>query len=63
MEISIGKLVALCFILGILFKTYLYVYYPFEFIQDNDLSEIEKIGSLVRSINNSLITCSFDISR
>ena len=61
MEISIGKLVALCLILGILFKTYIYiyVYYPFEFIQDNDLSEIEKIGSLVRSINNSLITCSF----
>ena len=63
MEISIGKLVVLCLILGILFKTYIYVYYPFEFIQNNDVSEIEKIGSLVRSINNSLITCSFDISR
>ena len=50
MEVSVGKVVAFCFILGILFKVY--VYSPFEFIQNNAAIEIGNTNNEVSSMNN-----------
>merc|ERR1712018_755809 len=66
MEVSVGKVVAFCFILGILFKVY--VYSPFEFIQNNAVIDIgntnnEDIGSKNISLSNNvtIVTAFFDI--
>ena len=49
MEVSVGKVVAFCFILGILFKVY--VYSPVEFIQNNAVIDIEDTKNEVSSID------------
>ena len=49
MEVSVGKIVAFCFILGILFKVY--VYSPFEFMQNNAVIDIENTKNEVSSMN------------
>ena len=49
MEVSVGKIVAFCIILGILFKVY--VYSPFEFMQNNAVIDIENTKNEVSSMN------------
>ena len=49
MEVSVGKIVAFCFILGIFFKVY--VYSPFEFMQNNAVIDIENTKNEVSTMN------------